>query len=275
LLAFLMPVLVGCESSRPPVPRNPIARHHARLEGTKMMEAACEAHGGYRIWKHKTDVTFRLADRWRGMAGRWIRPWPGEQAVGEFQARLYEGFGKVEISDERGKLSYGLGPLGPWAMVDGQMSQDKDDLETASAVIPTYLFFFEMPFSFLEYEAVHHYLGVKPAPPGGPVHEVLVTYPWYEGDVSEDWFVARFDTATMLLRSVTYTATRLGPSLIEYTDTVGGYVEIDSLHIPTRHVIRMSRPFRPGLHRWQVRDIRFNEVLSDSLFMGPMGLTGA
>jgi hypothetical protein len=274
-MVFLVPLLAGCESSRPPVPRNPIARHYARLEGRKVMEASADAHGGYEVWKHKTDVSFRIADRWRGMAGRWLRPWPGDQAVGEFQSRLQLGYGKVEISSERGLLTYGLGPLGPWAMIDGQMSQEKDDLETAASVIPTYLLFFQMPFCFLDYDAVHHYLGVKPAPPGGPVYEILVTYPWYEGEVAQDWYVARIDTATMLLRSVTYTASRWGPSLIEYTDTVGGYVEIDSLQIPTRHVVRMSRPFRPGLHRWQVRDIRFNQELSDSVFFGPMGLSGA
>ena len=71
VLIALGPTLVGCDSSRPPVPRNPIARHYARLEGTRIVNAAVEAHGGYDIWQHKADVRFEITDRWRGLAGRW------------------------------------------------------------------------------------------------------------------------------------------------------------------------------------------------------------
>jgi hypothetical protein len=264
--------VAGCDSSKPDVPRNPIARHYSRLEGTRLLERALDAHGGYDVWKHKSDVTFEIADRWRGIAGRWVRPWPEEQAIGTFQAILDPGYGLVRIQGETDSLTFGFGPIGAWAMVGSHMTQEKKDIETAAAVVPSYLFLFEMPFSFLEYGAVHHYLGVKPSPPGGPVHEVLVTYPWQSGELSLDWYVARFDTSSMLLRSVTYTANRWGPSIIEYTDTVGGYIEIDSLMIPTRHTVRMTRPFRPGLHRWQVRNIEFNRGLTDSLFLGPSGL---
>ena len=104
------------------------------------------------------------------------------------------------------------------------------------------------------------------------MHEVLITYPWYEGDLSQDWYVARFDTSTMQLRSVTYTSSRMGPSLFEYTDTMSGFETVDTLLIPSRHVVRMSRPFRPGLHRWHLKDVKFNQELGDSLFQGPSGL---
>ena len=160
LVLLLFPVVSGCDSSRPGIARNPIARHHSRLEGRRIVEAACEAHGGYEIWKHKQDVTFELVDRWRGMAGRFVRPWPGENASGHFRAQLRKGYGSVEITGERGRLTYGIGPQGAWAMIGEQMSQDQDDIDTAETVIPNYLFFFQMPFSFLSYEAVHHYLGV-------------------------------------------------------------------------------------------------------------------
>ena len=75
----------------------------------------------------------------------------------------------------------------------------------------------------------------------------------------------------MRLRSITYTATRWGPSLVEYTDVMSGFTEVDSLVVPTRHAVNMVRPFRPGIHRWQIDDIRFNSGLTDSVFAGPEG----
>jgi hypothetical protein len=151
-------------------------------------------------------------------------------------------------------------------------SSEPGDLATARSTVPVYLFHFGLPFAFLSDDAVQHYMGVVPAPPSGPVYEVLVTYPWYTGDRSHDWYVARFDTSTMRLRSVTYTASLWGPGFIEYTDDLGNYAQVDSLWVPMRHQVRMSWPFRPDIHTWTVGDVHFNAGLGDSTFRGPSKL---
>lgn len=274
-LLVLSLVFAGCQSARQPVPRNPLARHQVRTQGRAVVEKACAAHGGLEHWKKLSDVVFQLDDRWSKGAGRVVRPWPTAEARGQFQALLKQGYGRFQIAVDKSTLTYGLGPSGPWALRGMRSSQDTGDLSTAQAVIPSYLFFLQMPFSFLEYDGVQHYMGVHPAPPGGPVYEVLVTYPWYTGDRSRDWYVARFDTSTMRLRSVTYTSSMWGPSAFEYTDEVGDYVQIDSLWIPTRHDVRMTWPFRPEMHQWTVSQIRFDQGLDEMAFRGPSRLGGS
>jgi hypothetical protein len=275
LFTLALVALAGCESSREAVPRNPVERHLVRQRGRAIVERAAAAHGGWETWRAKHDVSFRFVDQWSNAAGRMVRPWPVQVARGELQSLIGTGYGRVTIGGKDGEVTYALGPAGPWALRGTRPSQDATDFATARSTIPAYLFLFEMPFSFLAQDAVQHYMGVRPAPPGGPVHEVLVTYPWYVGDRSRDWYVARFDTATMRLRSVTYTASTWGPSMFEYTDDLGGYKQVDSLWIPTEHKVRMSWPFRPDLHAWSVSDIRFNQGLDTLRFEGPAPLGGA
>jgi hypothetical protein len=269
LLGPVAILALGCESSRPPVPRNPIVRHHSRLEGRRILEAACEAHGGYLTWKRREDAFFLLADEWKGLLGSAVRPLPESNVRGEVFARLHSGYAMIDFQGQESSFTLGIGPNGPWAKIGEQRSEEEDHLKAAAAAIPYYMLFFGMPFTFLEYDAVHHYLGVKPDPPGGAVHEVLVTFPWFQGERAHDWYVARIDTTTLQLRSVTYTASRWGPSVLEYTDVLSGFAEVDSLLLPMRHGVTMVRPFRPGIHRWQVDGVRFNVGLTDSLFLGP------
>ena len=264
----------GCESARRPVPRNPIAREAARTQGHAIIERACAAAGGLERWKAMRDVSFKIDDQWRGTAARMLRPWPVERANGPFEGLLGPPYGQVRINGKEGAVTYGVGVGGPWAMRGTRPTSEPGDLATARSTVPVYLFQFEFPFAFLADDAVQHYMGVQPAPPSGPVHEVLVTYPWYTGDRSHDWYVARFDTATMRLRSVTYTSSLWGPGLFEYTDDLGGYVQVDSLWVPSRHVVRMSWPFRPDLHTWTVSDVHFNAGIGDSTFRGPAKLGG-
>src|SRR5262245_17916635 len=80
VLAVCALASAGCESARRPVPRNPIARQHARQEGRALIERACAAAGGIERWRSIKDVSFRLDDRWHGWAGRMVRPWPVETA---------------------------------------------------------------------------------------------------------------------------------------------------------------------------------------------------
>jgi hypothetical protein len=269
LLLLLALGSAGCESARRPVPKNPIARAHARQEGRKLIERACEAAGGIERWRTVKDVSFRLDDHWRGLAARVLRPWPVENASGPFEALLAPSYGRVRIADKDGPITYGLGAGGPWAMRGTRPSSEAGDLATARSTVPVFLFDFEMPFAFLADDAVQHSMGIRPAPPGGPVYEVLVTYPWYTGDRSRDWYVARFDTSTMRLRSVTFTSSLWGPGMIEYTDELGGYEQIDSLWIATQHDVRMSYPFRPEMHQWSVTSVQFNGGLEDTTFRGP------
>jgi hypothetical protein len=270
-LALLAAALAsaGCESARRPVPRNPIARDHARLEGHLLVERACDAAGGIKRWRSVKDVSFRLDDHWRGVAARMVRPWPVENASGPFEALLTPSYGRVRIADKNGPVTYGVGAGGPWAMRGSSPSSEPGDIATARSTVPVFLFDFQMPFAFLADDAVQHSMGIHPDPPGGPVYEVLVTYPWYTGDRSRDWYVARFDTSTMRLRSVTYTASLWGPQMIEYTDDLSGYQQIDSLWIPTRHDVRMSYPFRPEMHEWTVTGVQFNTGFEDTTFRGP------
>ncbi len=262
----------GCDSARRPVPKSPQAREVVRMEGRALVERACAAHGGVERWKAINDVVFNFDDRWSGAAGRVVRPWPVGEAKGQFQMLLHAGYGRVQIATKTGTITYGVGAEGPWAMRGMRPSQGSEDLTTARTTIPAYLFTFQFPFTFLVDDAVIHYMGLKPAPPGGPVYEVLITYPWYTGDRARDWYVARFDTASLRLRSVTYTRSMWGPSAFEYTDDVGGYVQVDSLWIPTHHDVRMSWPFRPHLHEWTVSDLRANQGLEEVLFRGPAPL---
>jgi len=276
LLFFGVLSLVGCESARQPVPRSPIVRSQVRAKGRAIIERACEMHGGLARWTATNDASFRLVDQWIGPSARVVRPWPVATANGQFQILLHQGYGRVQIHAEKGTtITYGIGPGGPWALRGMRPSEDSGDLATARATIPVYQFFFQLPFSFLADDAVQHYMGVKPAPPGGAVYEVLVTYPWYTGDRSRDWYVARFDTSSMRLRSVTYTTSLWGPSVFEYTDDLDGYTQIDSLWVPTRHNVRMTWPFRPELHRWTVSDIRFNQGIDETAFRGPARLGGS
>jgi len=274
LLALLGLATAGCESARRPVPRNPVARDKARTDGRVVVERACNAAGGYERWKAMRDVTFRINDQWTGAISRMLRPWPVESAAGPFEGVLGPAYGSVQITTKEGPVTYGVGAGGPWAMHGTRPSSEPGDLATARSTVPVYLFHFELPFAFLADDAVQHFMGVQPAPPGGPVYEVLVTYPWYTGDRSHDWYVARFDTSTMRLRSVTYTSSLWGPAFIEYTDDLAGFAQVDSLWVPMRHSVRMSWPFRPDLHTWTVSDVHFNAGLGDSTFRGPAKLGG-
>ena len=274
LLLLVALAAAGCESARQPVPRSPLARHVVRQEGRVLVERACAAHGGLERWQKTADATFTFADTWSGLAGRVVRPWSVPTAKGQFQMLLHSGYARLQITDKQGPITYGYGKDGAWVLRGARASQDGGDLSTARTTLPAYVFAFQFPFTFLVDDAVLHYMGIQPAPPGGPVHEVLVTYPWYTGDRARDWYVARFDTTTMRLRSVTYTRSYWGPATFEYTDEVGGYQQVDSLWIPTQHAVRMTWPFRPDLHKWTVTDIRFNQGLTDSLFLGPAPLGG-
>jgi hypothetical protein len=251
------------------VPRSPVERHSVRREGRTIVERACQAHGGVANWQKINDASFRFDDRWLGAASRVVRPWPVSEAQGEFKMLLHANYGRVQILGPKGTITYGVGRDGPWALRGMRRSQDRGDLATARTAVPAYMFAFQFPFTFLVDDAVIHYMGLKPAPPAGPVHEVLVTYPWYTGDRAQDWYVARFDTATMRLRSVTFTRSTWGPAAFEYTDDVSDYARADSIWIPTRHSVRMSWPFRPNLHVWVVRDIRLNQGLEEVVFRGP------
>ncbi len=264
----------GCESARQPVPRSPLSRHVVRQEGRALVERSCAAHGGIERWQKTNDATFAFADLWTGPAGRVVRPWPVPEAKGQFQMLMHAGYGRLQIADKKGTITYGFGKDGAWALRGMRASQDGGDLSTARTTLPAYVFAFQFPFTFLVDDAVMHYMGVKPAPPGGPVYEVLITYPWYTGERARDWYVARFDTTTLRLRSVTYTRSLWGPASFEYTDDVGGYQQVDSLWIPTQHVVRMSWPFRPDLHKWTVSGIRLNQGLDETAFRGPAPLGG-
>ncbi len=265
----------GCESARQPVSKSPRTRQAMRTQGLALVERACAAHGGLERWKSVNDVTFQFDDTWSGPAARVVRPWPVSEAKGMFVMLPHQGLGRLQIATKDGTITYGMGKDGPWALRGMRPSQTDEDLATARASIPAYVFAFEFPFSFLTDDAVIHYMGLKPAPPGGPVYEVLVTYPWYTGERARDWFVARFDTATLRLRSVTYTRSQWGPSAFEYTDDVSGYALVDSLWVPTRHSVRMTWPFRPHVHDWTVAGVRFNQGLDETAFQGPAPLGAA
>jgi len=269
LFAVVLLVLGGCESARQPVPRNPVARDHVRNEGRALVQRACDAAGGLDRWHAVKDVSFVLDDQWHGVAGRLVRPWPVDHVTGPFEGLLGLSYGRVRVADKEGQVTYGVGAGGPWAMRGTRPSSEASDLATARATVPVFLFQFATPFAFLTDDAVQHSMGIHPDPPGGPVYEVLVTYPWYTGDRSRDWYVARFDTSTLRLRSVTYTTSLWGPSMIEYTDELSGYQEVDSIWVPTRHDVRMSYPFRPDMHHWTVTNLKFNAGLEDTTFRGP------
>lgn len=275
LLLLAGGLAAGCQSAREPVPRSPQARHVVRQEGRALVERACGAHGGLERWKKVHDATFAFDDTWSGPVARVVRPWPVPEARGRFAMMPHAGLARLQIATPKGTVTYGLGPQGPWAMRGTRPSQEQDDVSTARTTLPAYMFALQFPFTFLVDDAVLHYMGVRPAPPAGPVHEVLVTYPWYTGERSRDWYVARFDTTTLRLRSVTYTRSQWGPDMVEYTDDVSGYELVDSLWIPTLHTVRMSWPFRPDLHRWTVRDLRFNQGLDSTAFLGSGPLGGS
>jgi hypothetical protein len=269
LVALVAALAAGCSSARPALPHKPQERDVMRRQGAAMIDSLVAAHGGMENWNKVVEMTFRGTDEWKGPLARFLNPWPTERAAGQNSLRLHDGRGRIAIVTDRGTLVYGLGQLGPWALLRGEPSPEPKDENSAAYLVGWHDFLVGLPWNFKEHGAVAHYLGRvhrKYQDAAQEVDEVLVTYP-PEGDYwPEDWFIVRMDPNTHLMKSLTYTTTGKAPKLFETTCEFSDYLDIEGLRIPTKRVCYTNSPIESNLHTWILADVRFNQVSPDEFF---------
>ena len=174
----------------------------------------------------------------------------GADGEGPVPAPLHSGYAQLQITDKQGPVTYGYGKTGAWALRGTRPSQDGGDLATARTTPPAYVFAFTFVHLPALTHAVLHYMGIQPAPPGGPVHEALVTYLWYTR--------ARLVRGALRhhldgLRSVTYTRSYWGPrpsSTPTKSAATSRSIRSGDFH-PARGAHDLAF-FRPDLHKWTV-----------------------
>lgn len=255
--------------SRKPKLRADAEAQAARLErGRAIVLNASAAAGGLEKWRTKQDVSFRVTDSWSVP----ISVWPASSVEATHYYLLHRNIGRVEMKTDKGFHQWGLYQKKPWALLNGVI--DSEGIKHAEYAISSFVYFFEIPFKFLDKGAYPEFVGEEILD-GRTYNKVYVSFGLNFGFYPTDWHVAYFDKATGRLASVTYTALEKSPAFVEYTAAFDDYREIDGLVIPTSVAVKMSRPI-PGvpIHQWQISDVRFDNGLTEALFKMPGGARG-
>jgi hypothetical protein len=266
LVLLLVVDQVVIPDSRRPKLRSDAEAQAARLEkGRSIIMNACAAAGGIERWRSKQDVSLRLADNWRLPIG----VWPESNLEAMHYYLLHRKIGRVEMESKKGLHQWGLYRNRPWALLNG--IKDSDGIKDADYAISSFIYFFEMPFNFLDEGAYPEFVGEEII--DGKVYEkVYVSFGLNFGFYPTDWYLAYFDKTAGRLAFVVYTSLEKSPSFVEYNAAFDDYREIGGLIIPTSVVVKMSRPISGiRIHEWKISDVRFDGGLSDEFFKMPGG----
>jgi len=236
----------------------------ARLEkGREVIMRACEVAGGMQNWLAKQDVSFHLSDHWSVP----VRFWPASKVETNQYYLLHRGAGRVEMNTRHGIHQWGLENGVPWALLNGKL--DSDGLRHARYAISTSIYFFELPFNFLNRGAYPEFIGEETRE-GRIYDKVYVSFGLNGGNYPNDWYVAYFDHLSGRLTSIIYTSIEKSPSFVEYEARFEDYQTIDGLEFPTRGEVKMLRPITGiPIHRWQISAVHFNSGISEAFFQPP------
>jgi hypothetical protein len=269
-LAVLLVVdQVVIPDSRKPKLRADAEARVARLEeGRAIVMNACAAAGGIERWRAKQDVSFHLVDRWSLP----ISVWPAMNVEATHHYLLHRNIGRVEMNTKDGLHHWGLFDGRPWALLNGVV--DANGVKRAEYAISNFIYFFEMPFKFLDAGAYAEFVGDEILD-GKTCDKVYVSFGLNVGYYPTDWYLVYFDKATGRLASVTYTSLEKSPSFVEYNATFDGYQEVEGIVMPTQVAVKMSRPIPEiRIHQWQISNIRFDAGLGEAFFKLPQPAPG-
>lgn len=266
LVVLLVVDHVVIPDSRKPKLRADAEARVARLEkGQAIIMNACAAAGGLERWRAKQDVSFRMVDRWSVP----ISVWPASNVEANHYYLLHRKIGRVEMNTDEGLHQWGLYQKKPWALLNGVI--DSNGLKRADYAISNFVYFFEMPFNFLDAGAYPEFVGEEILD-GRTYDKVYVSFGLNVGHYPTDWYLAYFDKATGRLSSLAYTSLEKSPSFVEYSATFDDYQEVDGLIIPTAVAVKLSRPISEvRIHQWQISDVRFDTGLPETFFKLPDG----
>jgi hypothetical protein len=264
LAALLLLTQVVIPHSRKPQLRIDDEARLARLaKGREIILQACTAAGGLETWQSKRDVSFRLTDTWH-VPNRCL---PAKKAETMQHYLMHRNAGRIEARTGKGLHQWGLFENKPWALLNGKV--DSDGIKNAGYVISNFDYFFSLPFKFLEAGAYPEFVGEE-IQDGNVYDKVYVSFGLNVGKYPTDWYLAYFDHATGRLASMIYTSIEKSPSFVEYRASFDGYEEMDGLIMPTRVLIKMSRPISGiKIRDWRIRDVRFDTGLTEAFFKMP------
>lgn len=265
---LLLTQVVIPDSSKPRLRADAEARH-ARLEkGREIILRAAAAVGGLERWRSKLDVSLRLSDHWSVPAG----VWPSSKVESDHYYLLHRNIGRVEMHARRGLHQWGFFQGRPWALLNGET--DSDGLKRAEYAISTSIYFFELPFKFLDDGAYPEFIGEE-VREGKRFDKVYISFGLNTGYYPTDWYVAYFDHASGLLSSMIYTSVQGSPSFVEYSATFNDYRSLGGLLLPTRIEVNMARPlWGIKIHSWRISEVRFDTGLSEFFFSLPAAAQG-
>lgn len=250
-------------------------------KGREIVARAVTAHGGLAAWQSKTDVSFRMTDKWNSGAGAlvagWLDMWPTRKVDTRQYYLLHPDSasnkttvrGRIELNTESGRHVWGYSSLRPWALLNGRI--DPENVSRARFTIPAVDYLFELPYKFLDQGAFPEF--VNEVKHDGLIYDrVRVTFGLNAGNFPPDEYVADFDQESGRLARLEYTVREKTPSYVTFSANFSSHREIDGIWMPTQVDFGIIEPLVClPLHQWQISEVRFNTGV-DARFFSPADL---
>lgn len=258
VLALALALVGGCASERPLI-RDP---HVAEARGHALLLKSARAHGGLARWETLGGVSLRL--RASDPFGLYPKDsnWLLDPARNRALARFFTEKGPVEWRYDGQRATI---------LVNARCAGSSFQRKKVAGLMSNLLFWFGVPFKFLDRGAQVAYAGEAPPPEGGPpMPRLFVTYHGV-GDTPRDWFVVWLAPESDRITRIVYVASAI-TTHVEFEGEWERYRDFDGLEVATLRRYGPKRRALAGLAPpvvQQTSDVRLHLPLEDAWFAQP------
>ena len=260
LALFVATGPLGCATARPVIRDRALAQ----ARGHQLLIAAARAHGGLARFVTLGGVKLHLRARDPFHLYPAESNWLIDPARNRAVARFFTRSGPVEWRYDGHQAT-----ILKNARCVGSSFQRKK----VAGLMSNLLFWFGVPFKFLDKGAEALAAGAAPPPEGGPpAPRVLVTYHGV-GDTPDDWFVVWLSPETHRISRIVYIASAITKRL-EFEGTWERYQDFGGLEVATVRRFAPKRRALAGLAppvEQQLSQVIAHQPLADAWFAPPAG----
>ncbi|RMG18252.1 MAG: hypothetical protein D6731_02625 [Planctomycetota bacterium] len=223
--------------------------------GRALLRACAERHGGLERWRSHRGAEILFVDRWNGLLGSLLCPWPARRQTVRLRLRLGSEAAACRFEDgPAAGRGWRVDEAGRTFLRDAQGRERPVDLPEARFILRAYRFFFELPYVLLDAPVVA-WAG-RTRLDDRPVDLVFVTWDRPAPHRAHDQYLLWIDARDRRLRAAQYTIRDKGDWVVG-ANRFGRWHWVAGSLVPFEQRIAF-RPDDPDfLHGPRLRAVRF------------------